>query len=152
LELDRDRLAKLLNLTGSDHDAEALAAIRKANELLRQSSANWEDALGLSSPPADPTPAAANRPKHASPPPRQSPPARPPGYQLTASYRDAFRREPLIPRLLAFPFWIAIELLAAIRPDKWIDTRGRVLTTVFTLSMMAGIAAWIGLGYAIIFH
>ena len=47
MELDKERLAKLLNMTGSDHDAEALAAARKANEFLRQHRKSWRDVLGL---------------------------------------------------------------------------------------------------------
>ena len=43
--LDRDRLVKFLNLTASQHDAEALLAIRKSNELLHSSGAKWIDVV-----------------------------------------------------------------------------------------------------------
>jgi len=56
-----------------------------------------------------------------------------------------------VPLVLAFPFWIFVELLAIVRPYKWLNTRGSGLATVFTLSMMTGIVAWIALGYYIVF-
>ncbi len=40
---DLDLLVKLLSLTTSSVDAEALNAIRKANELLKRQSATWSD-------------------------------------------------------------------------------------------------------------
>ena len=40
---DRERLVKLLNMTHSASDGEALAAIRKCNELLRQHKLSWID-------------------------------------------------------------------------------------------------------------
>jgi len=45
--VDRDRLIKLLNMTGSSHDSEALSAIRLSNELLRQTETTWADLLAL---------------------------------------------------------------------------------------------------------
>jgi len=41
--LDRNRLVKFMNMTESQHDAEALLAIRKANELLRLNDLDWTD-------------------------------------------------------------------------------------------------------------
>lgn len=41
--LDRNRLVKFMNMTESQHDAEALMAIRKANELLRLNDLDWTD-------------------------------------------------------------------------------------------------------------
>jgi hypothetical protein len=154
VELDKDRLAKLLNLTESEHDGEALAAIRKANDLLRQYGASWSAALGLSEPaershPSDP---AAARSAHAA---TAAQPRRPaeirPGHLPARVYRNAFRREPMLPRLLGFPFWIVVELLALVMPNTLLDTRGPILTMIFTLSIMLGIAAWIGLGYYALF-
>jgi Protein of unknown function (DUF2786) len=146
LDLDKDRLAKLLNLTESDQDGEALAAIRKANELLRQHETSWSAALGIVEPLQEPEAAPeAERPIYT--PGARAAPHPPPGYQRARDYRNAFRREPLLPRILAFPFWIVVELLAIVAPRQWVNTRGGVLTAVFTLSMMLGILAWIGLGY-----
>jgi hypothetical protein len=46
MELDKNRLVKFLNMTDSQHDAEVLIAIRKANELLRLHSVKWIDLVG----------------------------------------------------------------------------------------------------------
>jgi PAS domain-containing protein len=40
-DLDRGRLVKLLGLTGSQHDAEALAALRKAQMMMRAGRVDW---------------------------------------------------------------------------------------------------------------
>jgi hypothetical protein len=47
MTLNRDQLIKLLNLTRSEYDAEALNAIRRANALLRKQRATWADLLAL---------------------------------------------------------------------------------------------------------
>ena len=47
MPLNRDQLIKLLNLTRSEYDAEALNAIRRANALLRKHRATWTDLLAL---------------------------------------------------------------------------------------------------------
>ena len=47
MTLNRDQLIKLLNLTRSAYDAEALNAIRRANALLRKHRATWADLLAL---------------------------------------------------------------------------------------------------------
>lgn len=41
--LDRDKLIKLLGLTGSEHDGEALAALRRVQRMLREADLGWED-------------------------------------------------------------------------------------------------------------
>ena len=123
MAIDTSLLAKLLSMTDSQHDAEALAAIRKANQLLRYQSASWSDVL--------------ERPATCQ---------MPPGHQYALHYRDAFRRESIASRLLALPFWIFVELLAVIAPEKPLNKRGKLLTLVFTLCMVASFAAWIGLG------
>jgi hypothetical protein len=153
VELDKDRLAKLLNLTESEHDGEALSAIRKANDLLRQHGTSWPAALGLSgtvegSPQPEP---AAWRPAPASAAEARRHPEPRRGHLPAKAYRNAFRREPMLPRLLGFPFWIVVELLALAMPDRLLDTRGPILTTIFTMSVTLGIAAWIGLGYYVLF-
>jgi hypothetical protein len=68
MALNRDQLIKLLNLTGSEYDAEALNAIRRANALLRQHRATWADLLALPQEPAkggqpEPAPAQHQRPR-----------------------------------------------------------------------------------------
>lgn len=42
---DKTKLGKLLNLTASNQDAEALSAIRKANALLKRLGLSWPDLL-----------------------------------------------------------------------------------------------------------
>ena len=39
--LDRERLAKILAMTTSDHDGEALSAMRKANEIIKGEGLTW---------------------------------------------------------------------------------------------------------------
>jgi hypothetical protein len=51
--LDRDRLAKLLGMLGSDHDGEVVNAARAADRLVRRSGLRWPDIA---------MPAAATRP------------------------------------------------------------------------------------------
>jgi hypothetical protein len=157
VELDKERLAKLLSMTGSDHDAEALAAIRKANELLRLNKKSWSDVLGPDAPaiePARPAPSSPVRPPAArsspyGPMPRAPEP--PPGYQRLKFYRDALRHEPFLPRLLGFPFWLVIELMAIVFPNIFVNTRGRFIALIFALGMLAGIGGWISLGYYLLF-
>jgi hypothetical protein len=43
--LDRERLAKLLGMLGSDHDGEVAAAGRAANALVKAAGATWFDAV-----------------------------------------------------------------------------------------------------------
>ena len=152
MELDKERLAKLLSMTGSDHDAEALAAARKANEFLRQHRKSWRDVLDLDAPPPEKQ-QPSNAPRTATPrsatPPR--PPEPPPGHQRLRYYRDALRHEPFLPRLLGFPFWLCVELLALAFPNSIINTRGRFISFVFAAGMLLGIAGWVWLGYYLVF-
>jgi hypothetical protein len=62
--LDRDRLAKLLGMLGSDHDGEILAAARQAERLRSEARLTWADILApaLQQPP---------RPQQHSPTPAQ---------------------------------------------------------------------------------
>jgi hypothetical protein len=152
VELDKERLAKLLSMMGSDHDAEALAAARKANEFLRQHRKSWRDVLGLDAPPPEkrqpPEATRAGTPRSTMPP---RPPEPPPGHQRLRYYRDALRHEPLLPRLLGFPFWFLVELLALTFPNSIINTRGRFISFVFAAGMLLGIAGWVWLGYYLVF-
>lgn len=50
---DRATVAKLLGLIGSAHDAEALAAARKAHQLVTARGATWPDVLGLEAMPPE---------------------------------------------------------------------------------------------------
>ncbi|AFC22559.1 hypothetical protein phi1422_0039 [Bdellovibrio phage phi1422] len=43
--MNRERFAKLANMMTSDNDAEALAALRKCNEMLKSENKIWKDIL-----------------------------------------------------------------------------------------------------------
>lgn len=43
--MDKSKLIKLLNLTSSSNEDEAVSAMRKANSLLEESQLNWEKIL-----------------------------------------------------------------------------------------------------------
>ena len=154
MELDKERLAKLLNMTGSDHDAEALAAVRKANEFLRLHRKSWRDVLG-------------SRHRHR---PSRNGRLRPRGPGRTAVRPS--RRAParaaarpsaaaLLPRCAApraapaapagFSLLVLVELLALAFPNSIINTRGQFIAIVFALGMLTGIAGWIWLGYYLLF-
>lgn len=51
---DRTLISKLLGMIGSAHDAEALAAARKAHELVKAAGTTWPDLLGVEAPPPEP--------------------------------------------------------------------------------------------------
>jgi hypothetical protein len=53
LDVDRDRLGKLLGLLGSTHDGEVAAAGRAAHRLIREAGLTWPDVL---TPPPRPLP------------------------------------------------------------------------------------------------
>ncbi|MET4121186.1 hypothetical protein ABIB85_007666 [Bradyrhizobium sp. JR1.5] len=49
--IDRERLLKFMRLTESDHDGEAIAAMRMANKLIRSAGKTWEDVVsGVAAP------------------------------------------------------------------------------------------------------
>lgn len=95
--LDRQRLLKLMMMTQSDNDSEALIALRKANSMLKAEGMNWDNILGLQT---QLDRLKANRP----PPPR--PPMRPTGRgtsEAAARYAKPTVRfnDPEISRMLA---------------------------------------------------
>lgn len=53
---DRTTISKLLGLIGSAHDGEALAAARKAHQLVTQRGGTWPEVLGLDARPPAPEP------------------------------------------------------------------------------------------------
>ena len=61
MALNRQQLAKILELMGSAHDGEALAAARRAHMLVRNSGETWDSLL-------DPRPAALRQPAAAASP------------------------------------------------------------------------------------
>ncbi|MET4518397.1 hypothetical protein [Bradyrhizobium sp. I1.7.5] len=50
--IDRERLLKFLRLTASDHDGEAIAAMRMANKVIRSAGKTWEDVVSGCATPA----------------------------------------------------------------------------------------------------
>src|SRR5216683_3347611 len=84
--VDRERLVKLLNMTESQHDAEALTAIRRSNDLLRRSMTSWAELLTL----PDQAEIAVQPPSQ--PEPRSAPRQKPPGWGS-----DLFGDEPTVP-------------------------------------------------------
>jgi N-methylhydantoinase B/oxoprolinase/acetone carboxylase alpha subunit len=45
VSFDLDRLVKVLGMTGSSHDAEALSALRKAQKIMAEAKVSWGDIL-----------------------------------------------------------------------------------------------------------
>lgn len=62
--MDKGRLIKLLNLTQSDNDNEALSALRKANALLKKAGKAWEDFLVVGSIKTNYSQSQQSRPRH----------------------------------------------------------------------------------------
>ena len=90
MDLDRERLIRLLGMTDSDQDAEALVAIRKSNEMLKAHGKSWSDVLG------GPSTLEAYKPYEPEVLPKNNEdwslePR--PGYEPSAQIRDTIRRE-----------------------------------------------------------
>jgi hypothetical protein len=83
--MDRERLVKLLNMTDSQHDGEALTAIRRSNALLRQSKTSWAEVL---------TP--LNQPQQVSPPKSEVEPKSAPRQKTAGWGSDLFGDEPTV--------------------------------------------------------
>ncbi len=115
---ERERFVKLLSLTRSSNDGEALAALRKCNDMLKQHRLNWDDVLR----------GEGDRSVKATP--RNNRPS--PSRTFEASLRreklfEQTRREeramalrfhirkvPLLLRLLFFPLWATAEMLVGV--------------------------------------
>ena len=59
---DRESLAKILGMIGSDHDGEVLSAARKANAMVRAAGLTWQQVLLVRPSAAQSTPPAWKRP------------------------------------------------------------------------------------------
>jgi len=72
---EKEKLVKLLNLTTSDSDGEALNAIRAANRILKKYDLTFGDVIALPARPdtEGPTPPAYNPPPHYWPPTTSDP-------------------------------------------------------------------------------
>ena len=64
--MSQDKILKLLDLTNSENDAEALNAIRKANDVRKKAGLQWEDVFAKSVAPRNNLPPSVHR--HAPPP------------------------------------------------------------------------------------
>ena len=136
--IDRERLVRLLRMTESDRDAEALIAIRKSNELLKAHRMSWSDVSELPEP--LPAPAVSSDWSHVSLK----------GYERSDMIRRAIRRE--FPITLAFfPLWIAAELLAILYPNIYWNKNGKRLVVAFWSLCGLGLLSWFGAGAWLLF-
>jgi hypothetical protein len=133
--IDRERLIRLLRMTESDRDAEALIAIRKTNAMLKANGASWPDVIDL------PTPHAASTDwSYASLA----------GYERSDGIRRSVRRE--FPIMLAFfPLWIAAELMAIFYPNTYWNRNGRRVVVAFWSLCWLGLLSWLGAGTWLLF-
>jgi hypothetical protein len=132
--IDRERLVRLLRMTESDRDAEALIAIRKSNEMLRANGVSWSDVIDLP-PAAEPRDV---RPTDWSDLSRA-------GYERSDGIRRAIRRE--FPITLAFfPLWIAAELMAIFYPNTYWNRNGKHVVAAFWSLCWLGLLSWLGAG------
>ena len=138
MTIDRERLIRLLRMTESDRDAEALIAIRKTNAMLKANGASWSDVIDL------PTPAA---PRAASTDWSYASLA---GYERSDGIRRSVRRE--FPIMLAFfPLWIAAELMAIFYPDTYWNRNGKRVVVAFWSLCWLGLLSWLGAGTWLLF-
>jgi hypothetical protein len=136
--IDRERLIRLLRMTESDRDAEALIAIRKTNAMLKANGASWSDVIDL------PAPAA---PRAASTDWSYASLA---GYERSDGIRRSVRRE--FPIMLAFfPLWIAAELMAIFYPNTYWNRNGRRVVVAFWSLCWLGLLSWLGAGTWLLF-
>lgn len=102
MALNRQQLAKILELMGSAHDGEALAAARRAHMLVKNSGLSWQTVLGAQTATLTAGTAPAAKPPHDRPPPR---PAGGHGRELTSyemlyALLHSHRTPPLIKKRL----------------------------------------------------
>jgi hypothetical protein len=132
--IDRERLIRLLRMTESNQDAEALNAIRRSNAMLRDSGMGWSDVIDR--------PVQAER--HAAYATDWSPVLRA-GYERSDGIRRSVRRE--FPITLAFfPLWIAAELMAVFYPNTYWNKNGKRLVVAFWSLCWLGLLSWLGAG------
>ena len=138
MTIDRERLIRLLRMTESDRDAEALIAIRKTNAMLKANGASWSDVIDL------PTPAA---PRAASTDWSYASLA---GYERSDGIRRSVRRE--FPIMLAFfPLWIAAELMSIFYPNTYWNRNGKRVVVAFWSLCWLGLLSWLGAGTWLLF-
>ena len=134
--IDKERLVRLLRMTESDREAEALIAIRKSNELLRAHGMSWSDVI------EPPTPVL---PEPASTCSTDRSYAHRMGFERSDMIRGAIRRE--FPITLAFfPLWIAAELMAILYPNTYWNKNGKPVVAAFWSLCGLGLLSWMGAG------
>ena len=136
--IDRERLIRLLRMTESDRDAEALIAIRKTNAMLKANGMSWSDVIDLplpAEPPAAPTDWSSVSLA---------------GYERSDGIRRSIRRE--FPITLAFfPLWIAAELMAIFYPNTYWNKNGKRVVVAFWSLCWLGLLSWLGAGTWLLF-
>jgi hypothetical protein len=136
--IDKERLIRLLRMTESDRDAEALIAIRKTNAMLKANGASWSDVIDL--PPPAERQAASTDWSYASLA----------GYERSDGIRRSVRRE--FPIMLAFfPLWIAAELMAIFYPNTYWNKNGKRVVVAFWSLCWLGLLSWLGAGTWLLF-
>jgi len=139
--INKERLIRLLRMTESDRDAEALIAIRKSNELLRAHKKSWSDVIDLA-PPADEEPPSMH-PADWSHVSRD-------GYERSDRIRGSIRKE--FPISLAFfPLWIAAELMAIFFPNTYWNKNAKRIVVAFWSLCWLGLLSWLGAGTYLLF-
>lgn len=136
--IDRGRLIRLLRMTGSDRDAEALIAIRKTNAMLRKNGMSWSDAIDLPQPAEAPFVSTDWSEVSLA------------GYERSDGIRRSIRRE--FPITLAFfPLWIAAELMAIFYPNTCWNKNGKRVIVAFWSLCWLGLLSWLGAGTWLLF-
>jgi hypothetical protein len=121
---ERERFVKLLSLTRSGNDGEALAALRKCNDILKQHRLNWDDIVaGGSGPRVEAELGVKARPRNARASPsrsfeaslrRQALLEQTRREERAMALRFYIRKVPLVLRLLFFPLWVTAEMLVGV--------------------------------------
>jgi hypothetical protein len=157
----RDRLVNLLARTTSEHDGEALAAARKANQLLVRHGLTWADVVSIRTP--DPsarrtTGASADGSRSAAAPDSwymgagvgSNPNRRSPTYSPAHRWRPSPQR---IARIcLRYGFWIGIllggvvALFTAIADDATDPSDYALAALAFALPTFLGFVLWLMFG------
>ena len=136
--IDRERLIRLLRMTESDRDAEALIAIRKTNAMLKKNGMSWSDVIDLPLPAEAPF-VSTNWSEVSLA-----------GYERSDGIRRSIRRE--FPITLAFfPLWIAAELMAIFYPNTYWNKNGKRLIVAFWSLCWLGLLSWLGAGTWLLF-
>lgn len=124
---NRDRLVKLLGLSRSRFDAEAIGAIRKANELLADQKVTWDDVIVRSSEAPTPVSPVEHEPEDDYVP---TPP------NAAALFRQRIRRVPLVIRLALAPLWLSAEAAAeGVIGTPWPAKTGGIFGTLIVFCL-----------------